>query len=98
MILYRLLFCIFAFFAFDLFPNIEIKWWMKISFFIYCTYMYLLQISQQLIMRLFSSDLIKVLSYLVMPFFSVIFCIGIAKIFIKHFPKWWNILTGNRGN
>lgn len=98
MILYRFLFCVFIFFAFDLFPNIEIKWWMKISFFIYCTHMYLLQISQQLIIRLFSSDWIRVVSYLLIPIFSIIFCIGIARILMKYFPRCWNILTGSRGN
>lgn len=44
--LYRILFCIVLFFAFDLLKDISVKWWMKISFFIYCFHMYPLQLSQ----------------------------------------------------
>ena len=60
--------------------------------------MYPLQISQQCIIQLFSGNLMSILSYLLMPVFSIIFCAGIARILMKYFPKCWNILTGGRGN
>ena len=97
-IIFRLLFCINLFFCFDLLPDIEIKWWMKISFFIYCLHMYPLQLSQQLLIRLFLNNWVQLFSYLFMPVFSILLCILLAKILMNGFPKLWNIVTGGRGN
>lgn len=94
---YRIIFCAALFFSLDLLRDFEIKWWMNISFFIYCAHMYPLQLIQELILKLSKNEIIMVISYLVMPIVVVILLILAAKIMKNKIPKLWCVLTGGRG-
>lgn len=94
--LYRILFCIVLFFTFDLLNDISVKWWMKISFFIYCFHMYPLQLSQELIIKLTDNKYILFLSYLIMPALIVLLSVFVAKFMSMAAPTIWRILNGGR--
>lgn len=97
LVIYRLLFCCLLFFTLDLLPDIDVKWWMKISFFIYCAHMYPLQLCQQLIIKINSQDIVALLNYIIVPIFTIILCLIVAKKLINKYVRIWNIITGERG-
>ena len=89
-------------FSFDLLPQINIKPWMRYSFFIYCAHMFLIYCIQGISTGIYSS-----LGYL-KPYFTIAeYCtLGIIVVFVliqviktlkRHTPRLFNIITGNRG-
>lgn len=74
------------------------KWWVHISFFIYCLHDMILEIYEKIILKLFGTSPIMALTdYIVAPILTVLTIVGIAA-WMKHYtPRVWKILTGGRG-
>lgn len=76
----------------------EPYWWMKISFFIYCTHDMILEAYEKIFLKVFGiSPICAILDYVLMPAVTVVTVIGMAAIMKKYFPRLWMILTGGRG-
>lgn len=81
-------------FTFELRP----KWWMGISFFIYCMHDMILEVYEKIFLKLFGiSAVCALLDYILMPLLTTLTLIGIAVVMRKYLPKCWNVLTGGRG-
>jgi hypothetical protein len=98
---FRLVFCVCLWFAFDLIKEIKALGFMKMSFFIYCSHLIILQCVQAIIevvtnKFLTHDSLLFVLEWFLLP---VVLIAGIVSVgyFMKRFlPKTWNIVTGKR--
>lgn len=76
----------------------EPKWWMKISFFIYCCHSLILESVEKLIwIGLHDTYTGALIDYIFAPLLT--FCIIIALAFLlKRQKKVWSLLNGGRGN
>lgn len=99
---FRIIFSIALWFAMDMMPEIKIKWWMKISFFIYCAHLLPLQcmqkVSEIIINHIpyFKAQLM-ILEYIFLPILVVMLVIFIAWLLKRYALVLWNIITGSRG-
>lgn len=76
----------------------EIRWYLKISFFLYCAHLIPLTILDKLFLITFGKGAIQALtSYLLNPLLITIFLIGAAWFLKKYLPAVWKLLTGARG-
>ena len=96
---FRLFFVVFLWFAFDLLRDIEIKPFLKTSFFIYCSHLMIVQCMQGVIgIALRNSfevgSIIYLIEWLVVPIFTVFIVLCGAQILKKYTPVVWKILTG----
>lgn len=74
------------------------KWWMGISFFIYCMHDMILEVYEKIFLKLFGvSPVYALLDYILMPLLTILTLVGIAAVMRKYLPKCWNVLTGGRG-
>ena len=97
--LYRCLSPVAVWLGFDYlkFPS-EIKWWQKISFFIYCSHFFIVSIFQKLTLLLFGKAWGSAfIVYFITPpiVLSIVFIVSL--VMKKKFPKLWGILNGGRG-
>lgn len=73
------------------------KWWMEISFFIYCMHDILLEGFEKIFFLIFGNrSIYALLDYIFMPFIVLVMCIFCAAILRNYFPYIWKILTGGR--
>lgn len=76
----------------------NIKWWQKISFFIYCTHMIILLIIQKIILIVSKGNIyIGTIDYIISPIICIIIIAIIAKFLKNKMPRTWKIITGGRG-
>ena len=74
------------------------RWWMSISFFIYCMHDMILEAYEKIFLKVFGlGSVYALMDYLLMPFLTVITLIVIALFMRKYMSSVWKILTGNRG-
>ena len=96
---FRLFFVVFLWFAFDLLRDIEIKPFLKTSFFIYCSHLMIVQCMQGVIKTAFSrifetGSIVYLLEWLAVPVMTVLIVLCGAQILRKYTPVVWKILTG----
>lgn len=85
--------------SFDLltYPS-ENYWWIKISFFIYCSHSLILESIEKIWLIIFGKTLSGAIScYIFAPTFTIIIIIITAFLLKKYFNKFWILLTGARG-
>lgn len=76
----------------------QTKWWMSISFFIYCMHDMILEAYEKIFLKVFGTGAVfALLDYLLMPLVTVITLIALAMFMRKYMSPVWKILTGNRG-
>ena len=76
----------------------EVKWWMHLSFFIYCIHDILLEGIEKIFFIIFGNESIyALLDYLFMPALVVALSVCIAAFCKRWIPFLWTLLTGNRG-
>lgn len=76
----------------------QTKWWMSISFFIYCMHDMILEAYEKIFLKVFGTGAVFALTdYFLMPLLTVITLIAIAMFMRKYMSPVWKILTGNRG-
>ena len=76
----------------------ETKWWMSISFFIYCMHDLILEAYEKIFLKVFGlGPVYALLDYFIMPLLTVITVIAIAMFMRKYMLPVWKALTGNRG-
>ena len=72
-------------------------WWMKISFFIFCTHSIVLESIEKVIMLLLGKNLWGAfIDFLTAPVCTILIIIGAAYVLKKN-SSVWKILSGNRG-
>lgn len=92
----RLLQVISVWFIADLFPSKEPCWWVKLSFFIYCSHSLILESIEKMILILLGKTTLGAwIDLLVAPSITVVLIILLAKVLQKN-KKLWSLLTGNR--
>ena len=96
---FRLFFVISLWFAFDLLRDIEIKPFLKTSFFIYCSHLMIVQCMQGVIgialRNIFEAgSVIYILEWIAVPIVTVLVVLCGAQILKKYTPAVWKILTG----
>ena len=100
--LFRLIWIPIFWFAFDILPKIRVRPWMKFSFFIYCSHMFVLYCIQGTTAKLYShlgdyKSYFALVEYIVLGLLTVW---GLIK-FISHLkvtvPKLFSLITGSRG-
>lgn len=89
------------FFMWNIFDYIKwtspLKWWVRISFFLYCTHFYVVSIFQKIMLIIFGNGTLWTLVvYLVTPVVTIYFITVVANYIIKYTPKVWNIINGGR--
>ena len=91
-------FCVSVWLATNIFSfNFEIKWWMKISFFIYCIHSAILEAVEKVILVIGGKSVVWcLLDYIIAPIITVVIIFAVAKI-LQRFPKVWQLLNGGRG-
>ena len=99
---FRLLFSGALWFTMDFVPEIKIRWWMKISFFIYCIHLILLQCIQGITEKIINImgmplNVMSVVEYITLPIFVLLLIIAMAYILKKYMVKTWALITGARG-
>ena len=73
------------------------KWWMKLSFFLYCGHSLLLEGLEKVWFMLGGTSVIAAsIDYFLMPVLVAMILIVIARIMTKFTPCMWKILMGNR--
>ena len=78
--------------------SVEPKWWMKISFFIYCTHSMILESLEKVFLIVFGkTEFGAILDIILAPILTLVIIIFVAWIF-KHWGRLWKVLTGTRGN
>lgn len=76
----------------------KVKWWYKLSFFLYCIHDFYLEAFEKLFyLILGNSSLWALTAYICMPFAVVAVGILTAAILKKLFPQLWIIIAGGRG-
>ncbi len=74
------------------------KWWMGISFFIYCFHDLWLEGLEKIFLLVFGTQSVfALLDYIFMPIIVLIICIACAAILRRYFPFIWKVLMGGRG-
>ncbi len=82
----------------DNFSFSNIRWWEKISFFIYCTHMIILLIIQKIVLIISKGNIyVGAVDYIISPIICILIIIILAKGLRKHLPKTWKVITGGRG-
>lgn len=94
-----LILAIFGWISFDLITYpCENYWWIKVSFFMYCSHSLILESIEKLGLILFGKTLIgAIICYIFAPIFTVIIILVIARVLQKNFNKLWIVITGARG-
>lgn len=78
--------------------NIQPKWYMKISFFIYCAHSLILETFEKGWYLLAGRNTIAAfIDYIFMPYIVITFIIFLSKFTKKIYPPLWNTLSGGRG-
>lgn len=73
------------------------KWWMGISFFIYCAHDIFLEGLEKIFLLVFGKKSIwALLDYIFMPVIVMLICIFCATILRSYLPLMWKVLTGGR--
>ena len=96
---FRLFFAVFLWFTFDLLRDIEIKPFLKTSFFIYCSHLMIVQCIQGVIGIIFdnklkSSNIIYIFEWLTLPIVTVLIVLCVAYILRRYTPSILKLLTG----
>ena len=72
------------------------KWWMKISFFIYCSHSIVLESLEKIILIIFGKNQIgATIDFIIASPVTICIIIGAAWI-IQKYPLLWKVLSGNR--
>lgn len=100
--LFRWLWVVMFWFAYDALPDIKMKAWMRFAFFIYCTHMFLVYCIQGVTTRIYSilgpvSQYFTTAEYLLLAIIVVFVLIKVASILKNKQPWLFNISTGGRG-
>lgn len=100
--IFRIIFVCGIWFVFDCIQKTRIRGWMKISFFIYCMHLIILQcvqaVSGIIIDKFFKGNqLLYIFDYLLVPILVIVMIIAVAHFLKKYVPVAWKLLTGNRG-
>lgn len=73
------------------------KWWLGISFYIYCIHDIFLEAFEKIFLLVFGTgSIFALLDFILMPVIVVAICIFSAMVLRKYFLPVWKILTGNR--
>lgn len=96
---FRLFFVIFLWFAFDLLRDVEIKPFLKTSFFIYCSHLMIVQCIQGVIgitlTKVFETgSIIYLFEWVFIPIVTVLIVLCGAQILKRYTPAAWKVLTG----
>lgn len=99
---FRLLWIPAVWFAYDLFGNIAVKTWMKYSFFIYCSHMFIIYCIQGLTARAYphlgsAQTAFSIIEYLIIPAIVVATIICVANTMKRYIPGIYAVVAGNRG-
>lgn len=96
--IFDLLFIISLWFVFDLFNlEIELPWWMSITFFSYVIHDAFLELFEKILFLLFNNNhLIALLDYILMPIVVELVIIIFAYLLNKYLPKIYMVITGSR--
>lgn len=95
--LFRLLWGISLWFTLDLLPEINVRPWMKYSFFIYCAHTILIQPVQGITRAIFNDNIVLCIEYIVLLVLVISILIKIADILKSRLSIFWTIITGSRG-
>ena len=93
-------FCITVWFAMNIFSyEKEVKWYMQISFFVYCTHSAVLEAIEKIFLIVGGGDSAfwALADYLIAPVIALIIIFGLAWIMKNKLFKIWKVLNGGRG-
>jgi len=97
---FRIFFAIALWFLFDFLPEIKMRTWFKMSFWIYCSHTIVLQCAQGIIGLLYGmlggSSIIWIAEWMVLPIVVLISLLLAGLIAKRYTPRVYNTLTGNR--
>ncbi len=96
--LYRCVSSLAIWVSFDyLYPPVTIKWWQKISFFIYCSHLFIVSIFQKITLLMFGKSWgIAFGVYCITPPVILLIVFFVALFMQKRLPKLWSIMNGGR--
>lgn len=96
--IYRMISPVFIWIIFDMFKyRKEPKWWLKISFFIFCMHYPIVIAQRNLLVHFFGKQPITLVwMYIVSIVVALLIIYIIAIILRKYFNKLWNLITGSR--
>lgn len=100
--IYRVFLIPLFWFAFDILPEIKIMPWMKFSFFIYCSHMFVLYCAQGITARIYPylgkyQPLFAFVEYIILGILTVYLLLKIVTILKFRTPKIFCLISGNRG-
>ena len=95
--LFRLLWGISLWFTLDLLPEINVRPWMKYTFFIYCAHTLMIQPIQGIARTIFDDNIVYCVEYIVLPVLTIFSLIKIADILKLKLSVIWTTITGGRG-
>lgn len=73
------------------------KWWIGISFFVYCIHDIFLEGLEKIFLLIFGTgSIFALLDYIFMPVIVLVICIMCAAILRNYFPIVWKVITGGR--
>ena len=99
---FRLIYVCALWFVLDFLPEIEIRKWMKNSFFLYCSHLMLLQCAQaisEIVIRRIGKyeNCLKVAEWVLLPMVVIVLILWVAEVMKNKLQKVWGIITGSRG-
>lgn len=88
--------------SFDLLPEIQVRPWMKYTFFIYCTHMFIVYCAQGIAEKTYPymgdwRPYLIYIEYILIGIFTIWFIATVAKIMKHKLPAIYSILSGARG-
>lgn len=89
-------------FSYDLLPEIKVRPWMKYSFFLYCSHMFIVYCAQGIAETTYASmddwrPILSYAEYIVIGIFTIWILVTLAGIIKNRFPKAHLVLSGARG-
>lgn len=93
-------FCVSFWYALDVFRfDKQLPWYMKISFFIYCAHIAILNVIEKVILMLGGSEsaVWALIDFIIAPILTMPIIILAAYIIRRFIPRLWSILNGGRG-
>ena len=77
--------------------NINLPWWMSITFFVYMAHDMILEALEKVVMVLLNPNWVVILlTYLLTPIMTYAICVCIASIMRKRIPRVWRVISGGR--
>ncbi|MBD5418820.1 MAG: acyltransferase [Bacteroides sp.] len=99
---YRLIWIPIFWFSFDLLPEIRIRPWMKFTFFLYCSHMFVIYGLQGTVSKTFFREyshmpLFTTFEFILIGLITILVCLSLSHLCKTLFPRTYSIVSGNRG-